>query len=325
MAEKLCLSQLEIVVLCSQEDILPIRMMHMEFKHIEYFIETCNHKSISQAAESLYISQQALSRCIANMEAELGCTIFHRTVKGISLTEEGKYLYEQFQPLVLEFRNTLSQTVSYFDHKPKKLSFACAPLIFGVLGPELLLSFQEAYPKITLDMIELSDTDCDAYVCEDSRHFGMLAIPEDRHGERLDYILVKTLPLYLYVHKDHPLAKLDQVDFGMLKDEKFLMLDKKSYYRKVIYSHTKPYGYKPKPAFESADVNHICSLVNTGNGIFLATKNPAANVLFKNIVMVPFHDETLTYSIAFIFQDYDKLDVSSKKFIEYILEHVNGD
>lgn len=296
----------------------------MEFKHIEYFIETCNHKSISQAAESLYISQQALSRCIANMEAELGCTIFHRSVKGISLTEEGKYLYERFNPLVIEYRNTLSQTISYFEHKPKKLSFACAPFIFSVLGPELLLSFQETYPKITLDMLELSDADCDAFVLEDSKHLGLLAIPENRHGERLDYIIVKTLPLHLYVHKDNPLAKLKTVNFGMLKNENFLMLDKKSYYRKVVYSHSKPYGYKPEPAFESSDVNHICSLVNTGKGIFLATNNPATPLLFKNIVMVPFDDDTLTYSIAFIFQDYEKLDVSAKKFIEYILENVKN-
>lgn len=44
----------------------------MEFKHLEYFIETSQHKSMSKAAEALYISQQALSRCIANMEQELG-------------------------------------------------------------------------------------------------------------------------------------------------------------------------------------------------------------------------------------------------------------
>lgn len=294
----------------------------MEFKHMEYFIETCNHKSISQAAESLYISQQALSRCIANMEAELGCTLFNRTVKGISLTEEGQYLYEQFRPLIMEFRDTLSQTISYFDHKPKKLSFACAPFIFGVLGPELLLTFQESQPNIILDMLELSDADCDAYVCADSKRLGLLAIPENRHGERLDYILVKTLPLYLYVHKDNPLAQFEIVNFGMLKNENFLMLDKKSYYRKVIYSHSRPYGYQPSPAFESADVNHICRLVNTGKGIFLATNNPAIKVLFPNIVMVPFDDDTLTYSISFVFQDYDKLDMSAKKFIEYILEHV---
>ena len=44
----------------------------MEFKHLEYFIETSQHQSMSKAAEALYISQQALSRCIANMEQELG-------------------------------------------------------------------------------------------------------------------------------------------------------------------------------------------------------------------------------------------------------------
>lgn len=222
----------------------------MEFKHIEYFIETCRHTSISQAAESLSISQNALSRCIANMEAELGCTLFSRTVKGISLTEEGKYLYERFYPLV---------------------------------------------------------------------------IPENRHGERLDYIPGKTLPLYLYVHKDNPLAKQEVVNFGMLKHEAFLMLDKKSYYRKVIYSHSIPYGYRPTPAFESSDVNHICHLVNTGKGIFLATKNPAVNILFRNIVMVPFDDDTLTYSIAFTFQDYEKLEAPARKFMEYILENTKPD
>lgn len=296
----------------------------MEFKHIEYFIETCNHKSISQAAESLYISQQALSRCIANLEAELGCTIFNRTVKGISLTEEGKYLYEHFNPLITEFHNTMNQTVSYFENKPRKLSFACAPLIFWVLNPELLLSFQDANPGISLDMIELADSDCDSYVLADEKHFGLLAIPENRHGERLDYIPVKTLPLYLYVHKDNPLAKQKSVNFGMLKNENFLMMDKKSYYRKVIYSHSKPYGYKPAPAYESSDVNQICSLVNSGKGIFLAAKNPAANALFKNVVMVPFDESTLTYSIAFIFQDYDKLEPPAKKFMEYILKNSNS-
>lgn len=294
----------------------------MEFKHIEYFIGTCNHRSISKAAESLYISQQALSRCIANMEAELGCALFNRTVKGVSLTEDGKYLYEHFNPLVMEFHHTMNQTLSYFDNKPQKLSFACAPMIFWYLKPELLLSFQDAYPKISLDMIELADTDCDAYVRADTKHFGLLAIPKDRHGKLLDYRLVKTLPLYLYVHRENPLAKLNAVNFGMLKNESFLMMDKKSHYRKVIYTHSAPYGYKPAPAFESSDVNQLCNLVNSGKGIFLATKNPAVGVLFKNIVMVPFEEETLNYSIAFVFQDYDRLDSAAKKFMEYILKNI---
>lgn len=117
---------------------------------------------------------------------------------------------------------------------------------------------------------------------------------------------------------------MDAVNFGMLRNENFLMMDKKSYYRKVIYSYSKPYGYTPTPAFESSDVNYLRSLVNMGKGIFLATKNPAANVLFHNIVTVPFDDETLTYSIAFVFRDYEKLDASARTFMKYILEQVKA-
>lgn len=197
----------------------------------------------------------------------------------------------------------LDQTISHLAKKPQKLSFACAPLIFGILGPELLLSFQEAFPNIILDMLELPDADCDAYVLEDASHFGLLAIPENRHG-------------------DNPLAQLESVNFGMLKDENFLMMDKKSYCRKMIYSYTRKYGFKPIPSFESSDVNHLFRLVNTGNGIFLATDNPATKILFPNVVAVPFDDDTLTYSIAFVFQSYEKLDMAAKQFMEYILENV---
>jgi len=38
--------------------------------------------------------------------------------------------------------------------------------------------------------------------------------------------------------------------------------------------------------------------------------------------MIPFDDPTLTYSIAFTFQDYDRLEIPAKKFIEYIFENV---
>lgn len=80
-------------------------------------------------------------------------------------------------------------------------------------------------------MLELSDVDCDKYVEENVTRLGLLAILENRHGEKIPYTLVKTFPLYLFVHKDNPLAKKQSVNFSELKKENFLMLDKKSYYK----------------------------------------------------------------------------------------------
>lgn len=296
----------------------------MEFKHLEYFIETSRHKSMSKAAEALFISQQALSRCIANMEQELGVTLFARSVKGIQLTEDGKYLYDLFQPQVTQFRKALDEANAHFGSKSIRLPFCCAPLIFRILDPEMLLSFQDAYPNITLEELELSDVDCDTYVEEDPAHFGLLAIPANRHGERVAFTPVKTFPLYLFVHKDNPLAQYNKVSFSQLKDEKFLMLDKKSYYRKVVEYYAHRYHFEPQTAFESSDANQLISLVNRGRGIALSLAPLLDNAIYENIVMVPFDDKDITWSIAFIHQDYEKLSGAAKKFISFILGQVQS-
>lgn len=295
----------------------------MEFKHIEYFIETSRHTSISQAAEALYISQQALSRCIANMESELGCKLLNRTVKGISLTEDGAYFYRIFSPQVEQFHQSLADAIDYLKSKPVRLPFCCAPLIFRCLDPDLLLAFQEQYPHITLELLELSDTECDAYVEADPTHFGLLAIPENRHGERLPYTPVKTFPLYLFVHKDNPLAALEQVNFSQLKDESFLMLDKKSYYRKLVFHYAHQYGFEPKTIFESSDANQLISLVNRGRGIALSLAPMLDRSVYQNIAMVPFDDKTITWCISFIYQDYERLSSAAKKFMQFLIDRVN--
>ena len=62
----------------------------MELKQIEYFIEASRHRSFTQAAEQLYIAQPNLSRCIKELEADLGIVIFDRTFKGMKLTPDGE-------------------------------------------------------------------------------------------------------------------------------------------------------------------------------------------------------------------------------------------
>lgn len=294
----------------------------MEFKHIEYFIETCNYKSITKAAEALYISQQALSRCIANMEKELGVTLLNRTVKGITLTENGRYLYDTFAPQIGLFKHTLEDVVSHFDHKPETLTFSCAPLIFRCLSPDLLFEFREKYPHITLEQLEGSDRDCTAYVEADPQHFGMLAIPEYRHGIYLPFTPVKTVPLRLFVHKDHPLAALEVVNFAQLKDIPFLVMDKNSYHRLIILEYASKYHFSPEFAYETSDINQLFSLANKGRGVLLSIEAFYNPDIYEDLVMLSFDDPKITWSIAFIHQKREQLSATAEKFIQFICESV---
>ena len=99
------------------------------------------------------------------------------------------------------------------------------------------------------------------------------------------------------------------------------MLDKKSYYRKLVNFYAHKYNFTPQTAFESSDASQLISLVNRGRGVALSLAPLLENAIYENIVMVPFDDKTITWSIAFIYQDYEKLSASAKKFIRFVAEN----
>ena len=67
----------------------------MDTKQLKYFIAVCQSRSITNAAESIFISQQALSASIAKLEKELQTTLFVRSAKGVEPTKDGLYLLSE--------------------------------------------------------------------------------------------------------------------------------------------------------------------------------------------------------------------------------------
>lgn len=93
----------------------------MNILHMKYAVEVARIGSISKSAEALFIAQPNLSRCIKELENDLGITIFERSFKGMSLTPEG----EEF----IRYANKALQQIEaiermYKDHTPTKQRFS---------------------------------------------------------------------------------------------------------------------------------------------------------------------------------------------------------
>ena len=58
------------------------------------FCEVAEEESISDAAKSLYISQSAVSQSIRQLEEQLQVRLFYRQPRGVTLTAEGRMLYD---------------------------------------------------------------------------------------------------------------------------------------------------------------------------------------------------------------------------------------
>src|SRR5262249_50278516 len=77
-----------------------IRRVDLDLRRLRYFVEVADQLSFVRAALRLHITQPALSRQIANLEASLGVTLFERSRTGTSLSREGALLLERARALL---------------------------------------------------------------------------------------------------------------------------------------------------------------------------------------------------------------------------------
>ena len=75
----------------------------MTLTQLNYIITIAETKSMNKAAEKLYVSQPSLTNAIKELEKELGITIFYRSGRGVTLTNDGaefllyaKQIYGQY-------------------------------------------------------------------------------------------------------------------------------------------------------------------------------------------------------------------------------------
>lgn len=97
----------------------------MNLLHLKYAVEIDRTKSISKAAESLYMGQPNLSRAIKELEQSLGITIFRRTSKGIITTPEGEEFLDYARKITAQVEEV--ENIYKKGKKGKQKLSVCVP------------------------------------------------------------------------------------------------------------------------------------------------------------------------------------------------------
>lgn len=125
-------------------------------EELENFVCIVDSGGISKASDQQNIAKSAVSRRLSDLEARLGCTLFYRTTRKMTLTEAGQTCYQKAVKLLSQEAEIYSglNTPDALLTGHLKLS---APLSFGVKHlPVAIHSFSQKFPKLKLD-IQLSD------------------------------------------------------------------------------------------------------------------------------------------------------------------------
>ena len=124
----------------------------MDTQSLKAFIAVAEQKSFSAAAESLYLTQSAVSKRIKQLEEQLGTTLFDRHNRTISLTEAGEALLPRAQHILDLVSDTELELENISGDISGSLTLATSHHIGLHRLPPVLRKFVHAHPNVDLDL-----------------------------------------------------------------------------------------------------------------------------------------------------------------------------
>ncbi|MBQ2931706.1 MAG: LysR family transcriptional regulator [Clostridia bacterium] len=126
--------------------------MKTKLDYYRIFYETARYSSFTTAAKHLYISQSAISQSIQQLETDLNCILFTRSRRGVTLTNEGKLLFQKVENALqsIEQGETLLARLHHLDSG--SLTIAASDTITSHFLLPYLEQFHSAYPNIRIEV-----------------------------------------------------------------------------------------------------------------------------------------------------------------------------
>lgn len=120
--------------------------------HIKYSTLLLFTGSISKAANILYISQPAITKSIKKLESELELTLFNRSPKGVSLTENGKIFFDFIKTGVESFMNGEHKLTSLKNLETGVIKIGASTTVTRYFLLPFIEKFHTLYPNIDISI-----------------------------------------------------------------------------------------------------------------------------------------------------------------------------
>ncbi|MFB9279875.1 LysR family transcriptional regulator [Cohnella cellulosilytica] len=244
--------------------------MALNVHQLHIFYTVADRGSFSAAAQTLHMTQPAVTMQVQALEERFGTKLFNRTTKRLELTEAGRRLLPQARKAVELMRDTDEMMIKYIEDLKGRLQFAASLTIGEYVLPRLLGSFLRRFPDISVDMKVMNTTEIIEAVAHQGLDFGIIEAPCDVPGIEAQSVMDDEL--LLIAPADHPFALREQVSLEEAIREPFVLREKGSGTRQIMADELQRHGVteeRLRVVSEFGSTGAVKSAVEAGLGLSL--------------------------------------------------------
>jgi DNA-binding transcriptional LysR family regulator len=197
--------------------------MNVTLRHVRAAVSVATHGSFRAAAEAIHLSQPALSLAVAELEQQLGVTLFDRTSRSVAVTELGHTFLQGAARVLEDFERLVQETGDIAQSRRGRVVVTCVSSLAGRVMPLAMQRCAELYPKVEVTVRD----DVAAQVLQAVRSreadFGVTIAPVDV-GEGMLFEPMYEDRFHFVCRKEHRLARKRKVAWRDMRGENLVSL-----------------------------------------------------------------------------------------------------
>jgi DNA-binding transcriptional LysR family regulator len=259
----------------------------MDIKKVQYFLTVAETLNFKKASEKLYISTQALSLQVMQIESELGAKLLDRTTKRVALTPEGELFVKKFTPVLKQYEKALREFRDYAEkHKETvRIGFFNGMEQSKSVTP-IVNYLADMASNAEIEVVSSPLGSLKELLRQDRIDLALTLMHEHEKWENCEKIVLEKIPVQIVVSMRHPWAAKDRITAEDIREGTLLLLqlDRGEFIDESIYGSIGCRDSKVVP-----DVDSLMMTLNMGNSFgILPRKFPQMKPrMYKTFRMPP--------------------------------------
>ncbi|MGI1658959.1 MAG: LysR family transcriptional regulator [Desulfitobacterium sp.] len=298
----------------------------MRIEQLEQILKIDEFRSLSKAANALFLSQPSLSVSISRLEEELGLKIFERSSIGVVPSEQGEAVLE-LAKYILNLNEKIKGIMVEENIPIRNLQMAVPGAFANAIVPDLLMKFHSLYPKVCLDIHEapyyeiVESMDKGAYsigviTCDPEGKNNLLKQLKDVDIE-CDIISGGQTRLLVFLSSKNPLSDREWLSSSDLKSMKMVSY-KENYVQasKILKNH-------PNKPIIVEDIELLKKLISDDYGFSIFPEILSFNDLYISsgmIKAIPIQEFSEQWDIFILHANYELLSFIERELLTLVKE-----
>jgi len=236
----------------------------MELYQLRSLVAVAEVGNFTRAAESLGLTQPALSQQIINLEKELEHKLLHRLGRRAALTDAGRIFIERARRILLEADNATKE-IRDNAQAESRITVGAIPSVAPYILPALIAQARLDYPLLQILAREDFRPELLDAVLDGSLDLAIVSTPVSSAALAVEPLMRE--PLLLAVGPDHPLLQKPKIKAADLAKETFIMLGTSSSLTERVRQFCGDHKFEPRIGYRCSQLATLKSLVALGAGI----------------------------------------------------------